>query len=241
VTQISDARQSTEEDATEWYSPGILMTSGRRILPSIAMTAALALVAACTGRLVGERPDGDGDSGSSGDAAVAGSSGSSSGASAGSSGSSSGSAPGSSSGGSSSGGGSAGSGSSSGTTPGNGPDAGSGSGGACVAASSVTGIPTYTSVTQQSVCTMAQLQAAVSACIGSTGTTTPCDDWEAANPSCAACALGYQADGGVRADSAMYLEAIVQKRGIAIVPGAGDRGSDPRSLGRRGGQHVEAA
>ncbi len=37
------------------------------------------------------------------------------------------------------------------------------------------------------------------------------------------------------------LEAIVQKRGIAIVPGAGDRGSDPRSLGRRGGQHVEAA
>ncbi len=37
------------------------------------------------------------------------------------------------------------------------------------------------------------------------------------------------------------VEAIVQKRGIAIVPGAGDRGSDPRSLGRRGGQHVEAA
>jgi hypothetical protein len=41
--------------------------------------------------------------------------------------------------------------------------------------------------------------------------------------------------------SALRVEAIVQKRGIAIVPGAGDRGSDPRSLGRRGGQHVEAA
>jgi hypothetical protein len=45
----------------------------------------------------------------------------------------------------------------------------------------------------------------------------------------------------VSGTSCTGVEAIVQKRGIAIVPGAGDRGSDPRSLGRRGGQHVEAA
>ena len=38
-----------------------------------------------------------------------------------------------------------------------------------------------------------------------------------------------------------WLEAILQKRGIAIVRGAGDRGSDPRSLGRRDRQLVEAA
>jgi hypothetical protein len=38
-----------------------------------------------------------------------------------------------------------------------------------------------------------------------------------------------------------WLEAILQKRGIAIVPGAGDRGGDPRSLGHRGQQLVEAA
>jgi hypothetical protein len=37
------------------------------------------------------------------------------------------------------------------------------------------------------------------------------------------------------------VEAIVQKRGIPIVSCAGDRGSDPRSLGRRGRQLVEAA
>jgi hypothetical protein len=44
-----------------------------------------------------------------------------------------------------------------------------------------------------------------------------------------------------RAIQQTQVEAILQKRGIAIVPGAGDRGGDPRSLGHRGQQLVEAA
>lgn len=172
------------------------------------MAAAFALGAACTGRLAVESTNGDGGPGSSAEAGGGVSSGSSSGGNSGSSsGGSSGGMQGSSSSGSSSGsGGSSGSGSSSGTSSGSGSGSGSGSssGGACTAATSVTGIPPYTSVAQQSVCTTVQIQQAVAACFGSTGTTATCDAWEIANPSCAACAVRYESDGGVNSDSAVY-------------------------------------
>ena len=59
-------------------------------------------------------------------------------------------------------------------------------------------------MTQQAVCTAAQVQAAVNACFGPPGSMATCEAWETANPSCAACALGYEPDGGVSSDSAIY-------------------------------------
>jgi hypothetical protein len=51
---------------------------------------------------------------------------------------------------------------------------------------------------------MAQIQAAISACFSNTSTMAACNAWQSANPSCAACALGYEPDGGVSSDSAVY-------------------------------------
>jgi hypothetical protein len=170
----------------------------------MAMTAALALGAACTGRLTVESTNDDGGPGSSSDAGGGGSGGSSGGNTGSSSGSSSGGGPGSSSSGSGSGG-SSGSGSSSGTSSGSSSGSGSGSssGGPCVATTNVTAIPAYTSVAQQSACTMVQIQAAVSACFSNTSSMAACNAWQSATPSCAACALGYESDGGINSDSAV--------------------------------------
>jgi hypothetical protein len=74
----------------------------------------------------------------------------------------------------------------------------------CTAAASVSNIPAYTSVAQQNVCTVVQIQAAVAACFGTSGSASACNTWQTSNPSCAVCALGYEADGGVpSADSAI--------------------------------------
>jgi hypothetical protein len=64
---------------------------------------------------------------------------------------------------------------------------------------------TYTSVTQQNVCTIVQIQGAVSGCFGTSATQTTCNAWmtAAANAGCAACALGTEADGGVNFNSAV--------------------------------------
>ncbi len=54
------------------------------------------------------------------------------------------------------------------------------------------------------MCTNTQIQAAVAACFGTTGSANACNTWQAANTSCAVCALGYEPDGGVpSADSAI--------------------------------------
>lgn len=59
-------------------------------------------------------------------------------------------------------------------------------GGACTPATSVTGIPAYTSVTQQSACSMADVTAFIAAC-SATNQPGPCAAWFTSNPMCGSC------------------------------------------------------
>jgi len=65
-------------------------------------------------------------------------------------------------------------------------DAGDGAAAACTAATTVTGIPAYTSVTQQSACSMADVAAFITACAQS-NQPGPCDTWLQSNPTCGSC------------------------------------------------------
>jgi hypothetical protein len=82
-------------------------------------------------------------------------------------------------------------------------DSSTGDAGTCSALASVPNPQTFTNVTQQSVCTSAQISAGVAACFGG-GTT--CATWQAANAACAACAIPPPtADGGTPPNSGGLL------------------------------------
>jgi hypothetical protein len=91
-------------------------------------------------------------------------------------------------------------------------DSGTGDAGTCTASSTVGTLPGYTSVTKQSVCSAADVQAAVTACFGG-GSATACQTWQAANAACAACAVPPNgADGGdPTANSAIICVDAVQE------------------------------
>jgi hypothetical protein len=85
----------------------------------------------------------------------------------------------------------------SGTTPTGDSSIPTGDAGVCAAATSVSGLPAYTSVSHQSVCTTQDVSDAVAACFGSTGSPAKCTTWQTANAACAACAVPPNtADGG---------------------------------------------
>jgi hypothetical protein len=101
----------------------------------------------------------------------------------------------------------------SGTTPGfdgsgyGGPDAGNDGG--CAPAASVTGIPAYTGVTQQSACSMADVSAFVAAC-EATNQAGPCDAWFTSNPTCGSC-IEPAADGAAGVTGgALLFDAVGQ-------------------------------
>jgi hypothetical protein len=76
----------------------------------------------------------------------------------------------------------------------------------CTAATTVSGLAGYESVSQQSVCTSTQITAAVAACFGSGGSQAKCTAWQTANAACAACAVPPNgADGGAPPNNAGIL------------------------------------
>jgi hypothetical protein len=91
-------------------------------------------------------------------------------------------------------------------------DSSTGDAGTCTASTTVGTLPGYTSVTKQSVCSAADVQAAVTACFGG-GSATACKTWQAANAACAACAVPPDAaDGGdPTANSAIICVDAVQE------------------------------
>ena len=79
----------------------------------------------------------------------------------------------------------------------------------CTAATSVTGIPPYSTVTQQSACSMADVSAFIAACAAS-NTPGPCTAWFTSNPTCGSCI--EPADDSAAGDNggALLFDAIGQ-------------------------------
>jgi hypothetical protein len=91
-----------------------------------------------------------------------------------------------------------------------------GDAGVCTALASVTGIPAYTNVVHQSVCSGADISAFLTACSGS-ATMAQCNTWFTSNATCGAC-IAPAADSGVGENGGALL---VDSAGDAFLNVAG--------------------